>query len=256
MFPTSRAVPLAVSVAVALAAAGCGPAASGSSPGPGKPGTGADATYGAAHAGVFWLGPVDFAESQFHNACAPAGGYVASLRSATGLGGEYLAGLASEVAGAGATCDACILIQAGNGRSIVARVVTYGAETGPNDIDVSPSVRDFLAMPYPPSMTWRFAKCPDTGPLAYEFKSGSNPWWTAVWIRNPRVPVSKVEVEVAGQGAFTALRRESDGSLVADGGFGSGAFTLRITAVDGQVITQAFSGFTAGQVVGASQQFR
>ncbi len=234
----------------------CGGGTTGGAGGSAPPATGTTATYGAAHAGRFWLGPVDFAETEWHNACAPAGGYAPSLREATGLGGEYLAGLASEVAGAGATCDACILIEAANGRSIVARVVTYGAETGPNDIDVSRSVEDALAEGYPPDMTWRLARCPDTGPLWYEFKSGSNPGWTALWVRNPRVPVSKGEVQIGGQGGFATLRRETDGSLVADAGFGAGAFTLRVTAVDGQVITQAFPSFTAGQVVGSEQQFR
>jgi expansin (peptidoglycan-binding protein) len=234
----------------------CGGGSTGDAGGSAPPATGATATYGAAHTGHFWLGPVDFAETEWHNACAPAGGYLPSLRNATGLGGEYLAGLANPVAGAGATCDACILIEAANGRSVVARVVTYGVEQAAGDIDVSQPVLDSLAEGYPPDMTWRLAKCPDTGALEYEFKSGSNPFWTALWVRNPRVPISKVEVQVAGQGAFTTLQRETDGSLVAEHGFGSGAFTLRVTAFDDQVITQAFPSFSAGQVVGSGQQFR
>jgi hypothetical protein len=51
--------------------------------------------YGQPHTGMYHLGPVDFAETQWHNACAPGGGYVTSLREATGLGGEYLAGVSN-----------------------------------------------------------------------------------------------------------------------------------------------------------------
>jgi hypothetical protein len=41
-------------------------------------------TYGAVHAGQYHLGPVDFAETKWHNACAPAGGYRSELVASAG----------------------------------------------------------------------------------------------------------------------------------------------------------------------------
>ena len=41
-------------------------------------------------------------------------------------------------------------------------------------------------------MTWQFAKCNDTGPMHYEFQTGSNPYWTSLWVRNARVPLTDV----------------------------------------------------------------
>jgi hypothetical protein len=59
---------------------------------PGPPTT-SGATLGDAHQGLYHLGPVDFAETQWHNACAPGGGkYRPELQDSVGLGGEYLAG--------------------------------------------------------------------------------------------------------------------------------------------------------------------
>jgi expansin (peptidoglycan-binding protein) len=216
----------------------------------------AEKVFGAPHAGQYHLGPVDFAESAWHNACAPAAGYRAELREPTGLGAEWLAGVAGEFADGGAVCDACISIETAQGRSIVARVVTYGTEQNPNDIDVSPSVFEAIhAGEYPRSMTWHFARCPDMGPLRIEYQAASNPYWTSLWIRNPRVPVTRVEVRSASHPSYVELRRSSDGTLTDDGGFGSGGFQLRITGLDGQSLTQEFSSFSAGALVTSQLQF-
>ncbi|HEX6766734.1 MAG TPA: expansin EXLX1 family cellulose-binding protein [Polyangiaceae bacterium] len=222
---------------------------------PGPPTT-AGESLGEQHPGVYHLGPVDFAETEWHNACAPGGGYRSSLEDVTGLGGEYLAGLSNEHNQGGAVCDACILITTATGRSIVARVVTYGVETGPNDIDVSPTVFDTINTgENPRSMTWEFAKCPDTGTLRYEFKMGSNPYWTALWVRNPRVPITNVEVQSEKHASFTALAREGDGTVVDAGGFGNGEFTLRVTGMDGQSVTETLPSFAENQLVTGSAQF-
>jgi expansin (peptidoglycan-binding protein) len=106
-------------------------------------------------------------------------------------------------------------------------------------------------------MTWQLAACPDDGsPLFYQFKSGANVWWTALWVRNARLPVAKVEVKSANHADWLALERVSDGSLVDAGGFGEGAFTLRVTAVNGASVSDDFSGFAPGGVVASAQQLR
>ena len=239
---------------LALSLAGCGSDEEDEKP-PGPPTTDAE-VLGEPHAGQYHLGPVDFAETEWHNACAPAGGYRSALHEATGLGGEYLAGVSNEYSQSGGVCDACILIKTALGRSIVARVVTYGVEQEPGDIDVSPNVFDAINEDeFPRSMTWEFAKCPDTGALSYEFKSGSNPFWTALWVRNPRSPITNVEVQADGDAAYQTLARETDGSLVDATGFGSGAFTLRVTSMDGQVVTETLSSFSEGTLVAGDAQF-
>ena len=233
-----------------------GSAGSGGHSGSGGATENADGLYGEIHEGQYHLGPVDFAETEWHNACAPGGGYAAALRDATGLGGEYLAGVSNTYADGGGVCDACIQITTATGRSIVARVATYGATNEPGDVDVSPSVYEALNTDeYPRYMTWQFAKCPDTGPLRYEFQTEANPWWTSLWVRNPRVPLVSVEVQSANHSTYFTLRRETDGTLNDDGGFGEGEFTLRLTAMDGQIITDTLPGFSAGETIVSDQQF-
>jgi expansin len=216
------------------------------------------AVYGELHSGQFHLGPVDFAESDWTNACNPAGGYVASMRDAVGLHGEYLAGVSNTYALNGGACDACILIKTGQSRQIVARVITYGVTNDPGDIDVSPSVYDALNTgEYPRSMTWQFAKCPaDTGTILFEFQTEANEWWTSLWVRDARVPVTKVEVQSTNHSSFVALARGTDGTLTDASGFGAGSFTLRLTAMDGQVITDTQPSFTPGQIIVTAKQFQ
>jgi hypothetical protein len=226
------------------------------SQGGGTPVTSGDA-FGEPHEGQYHLGPVDFAETEWHNACAPGGSkYRAELRESVGLGGEYLAGVSNEFARAGGVCDACILIESATGQSIVARVVTYGVAKEPGDIDVSPSVFEALHRDeYPRAMTWRFARCPEAGPLRYEFQTKANPYWTSLWVRNPRVPLTKLEVKSKNHASFFELRRAPDGTLTDDGGFGEGAFTFRLTGMDGQVLEDELPGFSAGELVQSARQF-
>lgn len=221
----------------------------------GNPTTSGD-TFGDPHQGVYHLGPVDFAETQWHNACAPGTKYRNELRASVGLSGEYLAGVSNAFNDGGGVCDACILIETGKGKSIVARVVTYGVEQADGDIDVSPAVYEAIHQDeFPRNMTWRFARCPDVGPLQYEFQTAANPYWTSLWIRDPRVPLVKAEVKKNGAKDFIELQRGPDGTLTDASGFGDGPFTFRLTAMDGQVITDDLPGFKAGALVKSTKQF-
>jgi len=220
------------------------------------PTTGGATSFGESHAGQYHLGPVDFAETEWHNACAPGGGYKGDLLESTGLGGEYIAGVSNTYNDNGGVCDACIRIVAGNRKEIVARVVTYGVENEDGDIDVSPSVYEFLNEDeYPRAMTWEFASCPDTGNLIYEWQDEANPWWTSLWVRNPKVPIARVEVRSTNHPEYFELRREMDGTLNDDSGFGEGSFTLRITAIDDQVVEDTFDSFEPGSLVASTHQF-
>lgn len=233
---------------------GQGTSAAGGPSGTGSTGSGVHATtsdtlYGPPHDGQYNLGPVDFAETQFHNSCAP---YPADIQQLTG---DWLAGVGLDFNGQGQLCDACILVKAKNGKSIVARIVTTGATNGPNDIDLSPEAYAALnAGENPRDMTWQLAKCPDTGTLHYQFQTGANVYWTSLWVRNGAVPVSKVEVESTNHPSFIELVRGGDGTLTDASGFGDGAFTLKITGMDGQVVTDMFPSFTPGQEITSKEQ--
>lgn len=233
----------------ASASAGTGASsATGAGATTGTGGEGSQVTYGAPYTdGQFNLGPVDYAETQFHNACAPGTKYDPRVQSAEGL---MLAGLWDGIPNVANYCDACIQVQTAKGKSALLRVVTYG-QTSNDSIDTSPDAFHLLdSGEYPRAMIWQLARCPDTGPMIYEFQSGANEWWTSLWVRNARVPLAKVEVESANHASWTELARGGDGTLTDAGGFGAGKFSLRSTGVDGQAIVEAFD-WPSGGVAGA-----
>lgn len=233
---------------------GCGSAPGSSESGP--PPTPSEVELGERHSGQYHEGPVDFAETAWHNACAPAGGYKSELQASAGLFGEYIAGVSGELSQGGSLCDACIRIDTEQGKSIVARLVTYGVHQAPGDIDVSPSV--YAAIhdgEYPRAMRWSLTPCPDAGNVLYEFQGAANPYWMSLWVRNARLPITKVEAKRPGERTFTELSRAEDGTLTRPDGVGDGAFTLRITAIDGQVIEDELEGWTAGALVDSGEQF-
>jgi expansin (peptidoglycan-binding protein) len=221
-----------------------GGGAAGGTAGGGNAGTSGVTTYGQSYeGGEFNLGPVDWAEMQWHNACAPGTKYSAVVSQAEG---NLLAGLWGGIPGVAGYCDACIEVTTAMGKSALLRVVTYG-DTTPNSIDVSPEAFALLdSGEYPRLMTWQFARCPDTGKIMYEFQTGASEWWTSLWVRNARVPLAKVEVKSPNHPDFFELDRGPDGTLTDGGGFGNGDFSLRLTGVDGQQVTDTFSWPAAG----------
>ena len=196
-------------------------------------------TFGDAFTGGFFhLGPVDYEETQYHNACAPGTKYPSKIRQ---IEGDMLTALWDGIPKVAYYCDSCIWVETEKGRSALLRVVSYG-DTTRNSIDVSPNAYDLLNTgENPRNMQWWFSKCPDTGPLLYEFKPESSQWWAAFWIRDTRIAIAKVEISGPNHKDFVTLRRETDGSSVDDSGFGKGDFTIRLTSIDGQQLSDTFT---------------
>jgi expansin (peptidoglycan-binding protein) len=217
--------------------------------GPTKDTTPQVTSVGETHAGDYSLGPVAFSGS-FWNSCAP---YTPDLERQAG---EMLAGLALKWNGDGSLCDTCILVKTAKGKSVVARVVTTGETQGPNDVDLSQAAFNAISVgEYPRKMTWELVKCPPGGKVQYQFQTEANPDWTSLWVRNARLPLKSVEVKSKSHGSFTPLKRGGDGTLTDAAGFGEGPFTLRVTAADGQIITDTLSKIVPGGVVASSGQF-
>lgn len=206
-------------------------------------GGGGGVSLGETHSGQYHLGPVEWTGS-FWNACAP---YPSQIQS---MEGQLLAGLSNEVASTGNACDACLKITTGAGKEIILRAITYGVANAPGDVDVSHAAFDQIHQgEYPRSMTWQFVTCPDSGPLYFQFQDQANPDWTSLWPRNPRVPIQKLEVQSQRHAGFTPLQLGTDGTFTDSGGFGSGAFTLRVTGINGGSVDQSFSSFTGGALL-------
>ncbi|GAC1562463.1 MAG: hypothetical protein NVS3B10_19800 [Polyangiales bacterium] len=154
-----------------------------------------------------------------------------------------------------AACGACVVVTGPKGK-VTVRVVDRCADCEPNHIDLS--AQAFAKIGDPDlghvGISYQAVPCSVTGPMSYRVKEGSSEYWTAIQVRNHRLPVAKVEV--MKDGAFTEMPRQTYNYFVDQQGVGKqpAGIELRITAFDGQVVTDHIPGPDGAQVfVGAGQ---
>ncbi len=153
-----------------------------------------------------------------------------------------------------AACGTCASIDGPMGQ-VTVRIVDRCPECPRGNIDLSPSAFDRLAARSAGrvAIRWRYVPCAVTGPIRYHFKDGSNPFWTAVQIRNHRAAISRFEYRAA-DGAFREVHRESYDYFVEPSGMGPGPYTFRVTDVWGHTVTDTgVPGGDSTEVAGASQ---
>ena len=153
-----------------------------------------------------------------------------------------------------AACGACAEITGPQG-VVTVRIVDRCPECPQGDVDMSPQAFELIApieagrVP----ISWRYVACGLDGPVVYHFKEGSNPFWTAVQIRNHRYPIARFEW-LAPDGAYREVAREDYNYFVETSGMGEGPYTFRVTDVLGQVLEDSGIPFIdSGDAPGAAQ---
>jgi expansin len=104
------------------------------------------------------------------------------------------------------------------------------------------------------SISWQVVSPALTGPIAYHFKDGSNPWWIAVQIRNHRNPIAKVEYRRAN-GVWLDLPRTSYNYFLQDTVPDAGPYTLRVTDSYGNILTDSGIVLVENGTVNGAGQF-
>ncbi len=154
-----------------------------------------------------------------------------------------------------AACGACISLTGPKG-SVTVRVVDRCPECPKGDVDLHPGAFDRIAdraagrVP----IRWAYAPCEVSGPAVFHFKDGSNPFWTAVQVRNHRFAIASIEYKKA-DGSWAAMGRENYNYFIAPGGLGEqGPYGLRATDVRGGVIVnEAIASVAEGDVPAGGQ---
>ncbi len=104
------------------------------------------------------------------------------------------------------------------------------------------------------NIKWKQVPCAVQGQLEFIIKKSSSAYWTAIQVRNHRLPIKSVAVKKGD--AWVEMSRSNDNYFVAEKGVGAGAFTLRITANDGQTIEHTFEKWKDGQTYPGAAQFK
>ncbi|HJV68918.1 expansin EXLX1 family cellulose-binding protein [Ideonella sp.] len=154
-------------------------------------------------------------------------------------------------------CGACIVVtNPANGSSVEVRIDDRCPECAPGDVDldeeafVQIAAREEGRIP----ISWVYVACtPPT--LSLYFKEGSNPWWTAIQVRDHRYPVASVAWRPSGTTKFTKLPREMYNYFVATSGMGAGPYDFKITDVFGQVVKVYKVALDVGVDIPTKKQF-
>ena len=153
-------------------------------------------------------------------------------------------------------CGACAQVTGPQG-SVTIRIVDQCPECKTGDLDFSPQafgkMADMAAGRVP--ISWKLVTCEVSGPVQYKYKDGANEWWTAVQVRNHRLPVTSLEFSRDG-GDYQAMERQDYNYFLADSGFGPDAVRVRVTAMDGQTLEDDLPPVQEELVVSGKAQFR
>lgn len=142
-------------------------------------------------------------------------------------------------------CGTCLLVT-GPKASVTVRVVDSCPGCAAKSVDLDLSAQAFAKIADPSAgkiaITFAEVPCAVSGPIAYHFKDGSSKYWTAIQVRNAKVPIAKLEYMKAG--AWTDIPRLDYNYFVVDGGVGDqpSGLGLRVTSTDGQVLEDTLPG--------------
>jgi expansin (peptidoglycan-binding protein) len=152
-------------------------------------------------------------------------------------------------------CGGCVEVD-GPAGTVVVRIVDSCPGCASGDLDLSreafAGIAEVSAGRVP--ITWREVGCDVTGPIKYFFKDGSNPFWTAVQIRNHRYPITSVEGRLA-DGTWRDLARQDYNYFVDADGLGPGPYTLRVADDRGHVLDDTGIAFAETTEIDGTQQF-
>lgn len=152
-------------------------------------------------------------------------------------------------------CGSCIHAVGPEG-DVTVRIVDRCPECQTGDVDFSPQAFEILA-PLPQGripITWTYVPCDVSGPVIYYFDPGSNQWWSSIQVRNHRHEIARLEARDES-GTWQELKRQNHNFFCYTSGLGPGPYTLRITDIYGQSLTDTGIPLRVGEEVSGAAQF-
>jgi expansin (peptidoglycan-binding protein) len=156
-----------------------------------------------------------------------------------------------------AACGSCVDVSGPKGK-VTVRIVDQCPGCADHHLDLSAQAFAKIADPKAGRVpiTYQLVSCPVAGNMSYRIKEGSSKWWTAIQVRDHRLPIAKVEYRK--NGVYTAMTREDYNYFVDTKGVGDqpNGVALRITSTSGEVVEDRVPRVEAGSVFEGAAQFR
>lgn len=152
-------------------------------------------------------------------------------------------------------CGACADVTGPNG-SVRVRIVDLCPGCKFGHLDLSPQAFEKIA-PLASGrvdINWHFVPCDVSGPVVYKYKDGANQWWTALQVRNHRMPIKSLKWSPDGT-TWHSTERQSYNYFLESSGFGAAPVRVRIESIDGQILEDDLPTVEAELEVQGSSQF-
>lgn len=155
-----------------------------------------------------------------------------------------------------AWCGACADVTGPSGNTVRVRIVDECGNCAKGQLDLHPDAFALLAPKEQGriAITWSFVACDAQGAVKYKYKDGSNPFWTAVQVRNSRFPIAKFETSKDGA-TWTEAERKDYNYFLNGSGFGAGKTQVRVTASNGKTLLDTLPDVQASLEVSGQAQF-
>lgn len=152
-------------------------------------------------------------------------------------------------------CGACARVTGPKG-TVRLRIVDRCPECKAGDLDLSPQSFARIAelSQGRVAISWQLEACDVAGNIRYHVKDGSSQWWTAIQVRNHRLPVRSLAFRRGA--SWVEVPRADYNYFVAEQGTGPGPIRVRITAWDGQALEDDLPGPNAEATYDGTGQFR
>lgn len=246
------------SLLCALALAACGGNGGGVGTGSGNGNAGNEGNVGDPSGAAFALSVTHQGDGTFYDYSASAIGFPATA-GACGYGAvddRLIAAMnATDYAGS-AACGAQLVVSGPNG-SVTVRVVDKCPECAPGDVDLSEEafVRIATRIAGRVGVSWRAEPASVSGPVSYRYKEGSSRYWTAIQVRNHRLPIARLEIRPAGSADWIGVGRTDYNYFVHAQPVPDGPLQVRITASDGSTLQDTLPVPQSGLLVSGRGQF-
>ncbi len=156
-----------------------------------------------------------------------------------------------------AACGSCVRVTGPSGETTV-RVVDWCPECASDHLDLSLQAFEKITGDREigrVAITFQTVSCAVAGPIQYHFKEGSSEWWTAIQIRNHRLPI--VKVEYRRDGAFVEMTRQSYNYFLEENGVGPqpNGLVVRVTAQGGKALEDVLPRVANDETFAGTAQF-
>jgi len=141
--------------------------------------------------------------------------------------------------------------------SVTVQITDECPECAAGDIDLSAQAFARIANPVAGRVpiAWQVVAGNVSGPVQYRYKEGSTRYWTAIQVRNHRLPIARLEILPSGASAWIDVPRTDYNYFVHPTAIDAGAVHVRITSGTGAVLQDTLPEPQGGLLVTGAAQF-